>query len=162
MTTYIIKVGAEYAERLAAIIRTYGHLKVGKDFVDLGGGRVRLTDAAVETFRDHCGPDDDGYIDGRNLLWIGGDGHPLRPEGDEAAAEEISSAEEWADAIDKEMKRTGQDPGTLISLGYANGQICGIVLDPQHPDADDERAVIASTSGWVVGYDPQSRYWTAR
>lgn len=162
MTTYVVEVGAEYAERLAAIIRTYGHLQVGKDFADLGGGLVRLTEDAVETFRDYFGSDDDGYIDDHDLLWIGGDGHPLRPEGDEAAAEEISSAEEWADALDEEMERTGQDAGTLISHGYASGQICGVELDPQHPDVDDERAVIASTCGWVVGYDHQSHYWTAR
>ncbi|MFO7275207.1 MAG: hypothetical protein DIU55_010080, partial [Bacillota bacterium] len=105
------------------------------------------------------GPDDDGYICDRGLLWIGGDGHPLRPK---AAAEEISSAEEWADALDEEMERTGQDAGTLISLGYANGQLCGVELDPQHPEANDERGVIASLQGWVVEYDPQTRCWTAR
>lgn len=74
----------------------------------------------------------------------------------------IASASEWADALDAEMKHTGQDVGTLIRVGYANGQVCGIILDPEHSDADDERGVIASAQGWVVEYDAQSGYWTAR
>jgi len=74
----------------------------------------------------------------------------------------FASASEWADALDAEMKRTGQDAGTLISFGYSNGQILDVALDPEHADADDEGGVIASTSGWVVRYDAQSGYWTAR
>jgi prevent-host-death family protein len=72
-----------------------------------------------------------------------------------------TDATEWADALDAEMSHTGQSAGDLISHGYANGQIAGIELDPEHPDADDERGVIASTSGWVVRYDAQTKYWTA-
>ena len=69
---------------------------------------------------------------------------------------------DWADAVDAEMRCTGQDAGTLISFGYANGEICGVTLEPEHPAADDERGVIVSEQGWVVGYDAQSGYWTAR
>ena len=155
---YIAEVG-EDAGRLVNILRTYGHLKAGKDVADLGDGRVRLSVEAVDTLWDECDPEDDGYIDDCDNLWIGGHGYPLRVEGDETADNEISSPEEWANALDREMERTGLDAGTLISFGYSNGQLCGIELDPQSPKADDERAVIASTSGWVVGYDPQTRCW---
>ena len=161
MTNYVADVGAEHAERLANIIRSYGHLKVGEDFVYLGDGRVRLSVAAIDTLWEYHRPGDDGYVDESDRLWVGGYGHPLHPEDDETAATEISSPEEWADALDREMKLTGHDPGTLISLGYASGQICGIELDPQNPEISDERGIIASVNGWVVGYDPQARCWTA-
>jgi hypothetical protein len=55
----------------------------------------------------------------------------------------ITSAREWADALDAHQKETGQSTGDLISFGYAEGQILGVSLDPSHPAADDERAVIA-------------------
>jgi len=162
MTTYYITEVGEDAGRLVNILRTYGHLKEGKDFKDIGDGRVLLSVKAVDTLWDDCGPEDDGYIDDNDNLWIGGHWYPLRAEGDETADNEISSPEEWADALDREMKRTGHDPGTLISRGYAAGQICGIELDPQNPEADDARGIIAATNGWIVGYDPRARCWTAR
>lgn len=73
----------------------------------------------------------------------------------------ITSAREWADALDAHQKETGQGAGDLISFGYADGQILGVALNPNHPEADDERAVIVSEQGWVVRYDPQSGWWEA-
>jgi hypothetical protein len=70
------------------------------------------------------------------------------------------SASEWADAMDKLMAATRLDAGTLISNGYASGALCWVPLDLEHPEADDERGVIAS-GDWVIGYDAQSGYWTA-
>jgi hypothetical protein len=72
-----------------------------------------------------------------------------------------TTATEWADALDAEMSRTGQSAGDLISQGYAKGHILGVVLEPEHPEADDERAVIVSEQGWVVRYNAQAGYWTA-
>jgi hypothetical protein len=71
------------------------------------------------------------------------------------------SAEEWSDRLDALMAATGQDAGTVISWGYADGTLCWVSLDPEHRDADDDRCVIAS-GPWTVGYDRQSGYWTAR
>ena len=71
----------------------------------------------------------------------------------------IATAQDWADALDTHQKETGQSAGEVISNGYADGQILGVALDVDHPDADDERAVIASESGWVVRYVPQSSWW---
>lgn len=73
----------------------------------------------------------------------------------------ITTAVEWADALDAEMSRTGQSAGDLISHGYADGQVLGVVLDPEHEAADDERGVIVSSFGWVVRYMAQSGCWSA-
>lgn len=73
----------------------------------------------------------------------------------------ITTAQEWADALDAHQQETGDSAGEIISSGYANGQILGVTVDPNHPDADDERAVIASAGGWVVRYVPQSGWWEA-
>ncbi|RNF81162.1 hypothetical protein [Streptomyces botrytidirepellens] len=78
-----------------------------------------------------------------------------------ASTSKIASASEWAEALDAHQKETAQDVGTIISFGYADGQVLGVILDPNHPDADDERAVIASEEGWVVRYVPQSGWWEA-
>jgi prevent-host-death family protein len=74
----------------------------------------------------------------------------------------ITTAAQWADALDAMINRPGQTAGDLIGFGYANGELAGVTLDPEHPDADDERGVVVSDSGWVVGYDAQSGYWRAR
>ena len=74
---------------------------------------------------------------------------------------DIATAQEWADALDAHQKETGSSAGEIVSTGYANGQILGVTLDPNHPDADDERAIIASEDGWVVRYIPQSGWWEA-
>lgn len=71
------------------------------------------------------------------------------------------SADEWTNRLDALKASTGQDAGTLISWGYADGNLCWVPLDPEHPDADDERGIVASAD-WVVGYDRESEYWTAR
>lgn len=77
----------------------------------------------------------------------------------------IRTAEQWADALDALMQRTGHSAGTLISHGYADGEICGVVLLPEHPEADDEHAVIAGEGvdgeTWVVGYRAQDGCWSA-
>lgn len=73
----------------------------------------------------------------------------------------ITTAQEWADALDAHQKETGSSAGEIISSGYANGQILGVTVDLNHPDADDERAVIASEGGWVVRYVPQPGWWEA-
>jgi hypothetical protein len=74
---------------------------------------------------------------------------------------DITSASDWADALDAHQKETGSSAGEIISTGYADGQILGVTLDSNHPDADEERAVIASEGGWVVRYVPQSDWWEA-
>lgn len=71
----------------------------------------------------------------------------------------ISSAHEWADALDAHQKETGDSAGEIVSTGYADGDILGIALDPNHPAADDERASIASEGGWVIRYVPESGWW---
>lgn len=73
----------------------------------------------------------------------------------------ISTAQEWADALDAHQKETGQSAGDIVSFGYADGQILGVVLDPNHPAADDEHAVVASEQGWVVRYSHSARWWEA-
>lgn len=73
----------------------------------------------------------------------------------------FTSAQDWADALDAHQKETGRSAGEIISAGYADGQILGVVLNPRHPDADDERAVFVSEAGWVVRYVPQSDWWEA-
>lgn len=73
----------------------------------------------------------------------------------------IATAQEWADALDTHQKETGQDAGTIVSFGYADGEILGVVLDPSHPDADDEHGVIASEQGWVVRYNRSAGWWEA-
>ncbi|MBB1256474.1 hypothetical protein H3146_24425 [Streptomyces sp. OF3] len=71
----------------------------------------------------------------------------------------VTSASQWADALDLHMKTSKEDAGTLISFGYATGAILGVALDPDHPEADDERGVIASEDGWVIRYVEQSGWW---
>jgi hypothetical protein len=73
----------------------------------------------------------------------------------------IATAQEWADAIDAHQKVTGDSAGDIVSTGYADGEVCGVVLDPNHPQADDDRAVIASDQGWVVRYNHSARWWEA-
>jgi len=79
------------------------------------------------------------------------------------SAAPIRTAEDWADALDTLMQRTGQSAGDLISHGYADGEICGILLNPEHPAADDEHGVIVGDGPggekWIVRYDAQSGYW---
>jgi hypothetical protein len=41
----------------------------------------------------------------------------------------------------------------VIAFGTAHEQLCGVTLDPEHPDTDGEHGVIVSSGGWVVGYD---------
>lgn len=72
---------------------------------------------------------------------------------------DIATAQDWADALDTHQKETGQSAGEIISVGYADGRILGVVLDVNHPDADGERAVIVSENGWVVRYVSQSGWW---
>jgi hypothetical protein len=71
------------------------------------------------------------------------------------------SAKDWADRLDALMAATGQDAGTIISWAYADDTVCWVPVDPEHPDADDERGIIAC-GPWTVGYNAQSGYWTAR
>jgi hypothetical protein len=71
------------------------------------------------------------------------------------------SAREWADALDALTRATGWDAGTLTPWAYASGGMCWVPVDPDSPDADDERGVLVSGCGWIVRYDPQSRYWVA-
>ncbi|MEC3994027.1 hypothetical protein VSR01_10900 [Actinacidiphila sp. DG2A-62] len=73
----------------------------------------------------------------------------------------ITNAQEWADALDAHQKEAGQSVGDIISFGYADGEILGVVLDPNHPDADDERAIVASAQGWVVRYNHSTGWWEA-
>lgn len=74
---------------------------------------------------------------------------------------EITSAETWADALNQHMHETQRSPFDVLSFGYAAGQLLGIVLDAEHPDADDQRAVLVSEDGWVVRYNPQLAHWEA-
>lgn len=74
----------------------------------------------------------------------------------------FESADAWADALDAEMAKTGKTAGDLISEGYADGSLLGVSLNPEAPEADDERGVIVSTNGWVVYYDEQAGYWYSR
>ena len=71
----------------------------------------------------------------------------------------ISTAQEWAAAIDTHMHETGESAGTIMSFGYADGQILDVPLDPNHPQADDERCVIASAQGWVIWYNAPNGWW---
>lgn len=73
----------------------------------------------------------------------------------------FDSAEGWASALDAYQEATGLSVGEMISQGYATGQLVGITLDPRHPDAHDERGVIASDKGWVVRYDHSNSWWEA-
>lgn len=77
----------------------------------------------------------------------------------------IASADQWADALDAEMRRTGQAASGMISFGYASGQICGVLLNPEHPDADDQAGVIVGDapdgSTWTVRYSAETGYWSA-
>lgn len=73
------------------------------------------------------------------------------------------TAGQWADALDEMMRATGRSAGDLISHAYANGQILGVTLNPEHEDADDERAVIVGDGPdgelWVIRYIEQLGHW---
>lgn len=73
----------------------------------------------------------------------------------------FANAQEWADALDTYQKETEQSPGDIVSFGYADGTILGVALDPNHPDADDDRAVVVSEQGWIVRYNRQAGWWEA-
>lgn len=83
----------------------------------------------------------------------------------EAHMASYATAAEWADALDAEMQRTDQSAGDMISVGYANGQLLGVLLNPEHPDADDQAGVIVGDAPdgakWTVRYEPSTGYWTA-
>lgn len=68
-------------------------------------------------------------------------------------------AGEWSDALDAFQAASGMSAGEIISWAYADGTACWVPVDPEHPEADDERGVLAS-GNWVVCYDEQSGYWT--
>jgi hypothetical protein len=60
------------------------------------------------------------------------------------------------------MSRTGLGAGSLISHAYATGQICGIVIDPNNTEADEDRGVLVSKDhGWVIRYFAPNRCWIA-
>lgn len=68
----------------------------------------------------------------------------------------IASAQEWADALDAHQKETGWSVGDIVSFGYADGEILGVVLDP---NASDEHGVIASEQGWRIWYNHSAGWW---
>jgi hypothetical protein len=80
-------------------------------------------------------------------------------------ADEFATADAWADALDAEMKRTGRSVGDLISHGYADGQLLGVPLSPEHENADDEGGVVVGDapdgSTWTVRYNQQTGWWEA-
>jgi hypothetical protein len=63
------------------------------------------------------------------------------------------------------MKRTGRSVGDLISHGYADGQLLGVPLSPEHENADDEGGVVVGDapdgSTWTVRYNQQTGWWEA-
>jgi hypothetical protein len=60
------------------------------------------------------------------------------------------------------MERTGRTLDEVLDFGRAHGHLCGVELDPAHPDADSAHGVVASHGGWIVGYDGSMGVWTAR
>ena len=73
-----------------------------------------------------------------------------------------TTATAWADALDAEMGALVVTAGELLSWAYADGSVAGVSVDPNADEADDERAVMVSDTGWVVAYDAASRCWIAR
>lgn len=165
---YTADVGEDYAQWLASLDGPTAGAGSSARITHLGGGRVRIPGAAISILRRR-GEHDDGVVDeqdGALRIWIGGDGFVLTPE-DEASEPvadppPFASASAWADALDAEMAKTGKTAGDLISEGYADGSLLGVSLNPEAPEADDERGVIVSTNGWVVYYDEQAGYWYSR
>lgn len=70
-----------------------------------------------------------------------------------------TSAAEWSDALDAFQAATGMPAGEVISWAYSDGTACWVPVDPEHPEADDERGVLAS-GGWAVRYSEQGGYWS--
>lgn len=70
-----------------------------------------------------------------------------------------TTASEWADALDAEVGNH-ETVGTMVSVAYADGSICGISIDG---DADDDYGCrLTSADGlMVVRYSEQDGYWTA-
>lgn len=58
----------------------------------------------------------------------------------------ITTAAEWADALDEEI---GGD-WNAYSLAFAAGVAAGVGLDAEADGYDDEARVLISTSGWRV------------
>lgn len=71
----------------------------------------------------------------------------------------ITTAQDWADALDAHQKQHRMSAGTLTSEAYADGAILGVTLDPYHPAADDERPVLVSADGWAVRWVPERDWW---
>ncbi len=78
---YVADVGDANAEFLATECRT---ARLASEYrpVDLGGGRIALSERALDAIRE-LGEEEDGYItdDGAGLrIWIGEDAFELEPE----------------------------------------------------------------------------------
>jgi hypothetical protein len=75
----------------------------------------------------------------------------------------IKTAREWTDALDIELASTRGSVSDQIGYAYAKGTAAGVSLSYDHPDIDDERGVLVSADeGWVVYFDPRTRWWTVR
>lgn len=71
----------------------------------------------------------------------------------------ITSAAEWADALDADMG--GRSLSDYISIGYADGTLAGVPIAYWDERADDARGTVVSADGrWVVRYLPRSNWWT--
>ena len=70
------------------------------------------------------------------------------------------TVEEWAEALDAEMRESGLARYDYVSHGYANGALAGVALEFEDPRANDERGIIVGEGGLVVAWDPGSGHWT--
>lgn len=74
----------------------------------------------------------------------------------------ITTAEQWADAIDRETLHA-ESVGTMLSEAYASGSLAGVALSTDDPRISDrDSAVVVSADGrWAVRYDVASGSWFA-
>jgi hypothetical protein len=73
----------------------------------------------------------------------------------------INEPAAWADALDAEMDRAEDGPDDLVIRARDAGEVCGVAIDPGHPESDGERWVLVSKHGWIVRYVPGNRWWVA-
>ena len=142
-----------YGRRVEVILldRADGHgprkwIRVSWRGVLLGVGYYRTVDAAL------------AHVDVESLVEV----VILQRRHQETAMPDREGARVWAEELNEYMALTGWSAAETIEIGRERGHLCGVTLDPDHPDADPDHGVIASIAGWVVAYDGSVGSWEAR